>query len=67
VTDPRDDTQSAADDWLSWSDLQCLFDADTLRRLRPHLTHTGLDGRPCVEAVPLDDLLRLLGRDGGAE
>jgi hypothetical protein len=58
------DPLSAADDWLSWSDLRDLLDADTLRRLRPHLTHTGLDGQPCVERDRLDDLVRLLGQEG---
>jgi hypothetical protein len=42
--------------------LEGLLDADTLRRLRPHLTHTGSDGQPCVEADRLDDLLQLLAR-----
>jgi hypothetical protein len=47
-------------DWFSWSDLQQLLDPDTLRRLLPHLTHTGLDGEPCVEAERLAEWLELL-------
>jgi hypothetical protein len=55
---------SDATRWLSWSDLQCLLDPDTLRWLRPLLTHTGLDGQPCVEQDRLDELLRLLEGEG---
>jgi hypothetical protein len=46
--------------WLSWSDLQQVLDPDSLRRLRQHLTHTGLDGQSCVEAERLAELLELL-------
>jgi hypothetical protein len=49
-----------SDGWLSWSDLHRLLDADTLRQLRPHLTHTGLDGQPCVEAERLAEMLQLI-------
>jgi hypothetical protein len=42
---------SDATRWLSWSELE---------RLRPYLTHTGLDGQPCVEQDRLEELLRLL-------
>jgi hypothetical protein len=62
----RDDPLSATDGWLSWSDLQRLLAPDTLRRLQPHLTHTGLDGQPCVEQDRLDGLLRLLEQEGGS-
>jgi hypothetical protein len=47
-------------DWLSWSELECLVGPDDLERLRPHLTHRGLDGMPCVERGRLEDLLELL-------
>jgi hypothetical protein len=50
--------------WLSWSDLQCLLDPDTLERVRPFLTHTGLDGQPCVEQDRLDELIRRLEMEG---
>jgi hypothetical protein len=53
--------------WLSWSELQQLLDGETLRRLRPHLTPTGLDGLPCIEQDRLDDLLGLLGPDDGED
>jgi hypothetical protein len=55
---------SDATRWLSWSDLQHLLDPDTLRRLWPLLTHTGIDGQPCVEQDRIDDVLRLLEEEG---
>ena len=49
-----------SDTWLSRAELVQRLDADTLRRLRPHLTHTGDGGQPIVEADRLDDLLGLV-------
>jgi hypothetical protein len=60
-----DGARSLAAGGLFWFDLHRLLDTDRLWRLLPHLTHTGLDGQPCVEQDRLDDLIGLL--DGGAE
>ena len=49
-----------SDTWLSWDELAQRLDADTLRRLRPHLTHTGDGGQLIVEADRLDELLELV-------
>jgi hypothetical protein len=57
----------ASDGWLSWQELLELLDEDALEGLRPLLTHRGLDGLPCIEQGRLDDLLALLGAEGGAE
>jgi hypothetical protein len=53
--------------WVSWSELESLLDADTVADLRPYLTHTGLDGQPCVDADRLQDLLGLLEQEDQTE
>jgi hypothetical protein len=64
MSDYSDDPLSAEGGWISWSELQQLLDTDTLQQLRPHLTHTGLDGQPCVERDRLGELLTMLDQEG---
>jgi hypothetical protein len=46
-------------EYLYLDDLGDELDADTLTYLAGHTAHVGLDGRPCIDASSLAELLRL--------
>lgn len=56
-----------ADGWIGWTELEAALDTALLTQLRPHLTHTGLDGLPCIEAERLQELLGLRDVEGGSQ